>query len=630
MPTGQELYDSLPNLHFPDEPNTAAEEILKRDFAGHRKVRAVVVGGGLAGITLGTILPRKLDNLDLVIYERWPETGGVWHRNTYPGVKCDIPSHNYQLSFDPKTDWSATYAPGEEIKGYWHGIEKKYGVDKLIKTNHDIQSADWDAEKGKWIFKIKDLNTDTEFTDEAEFFIQATGILNNARYPPYQPGFDDFQGPKFHPSQWPKDLSLKGKRVALIGNGASGVQILPQLLAQGVSHVDHYAKRGTWISQHVFGKHLPPHREYTPEEIAELRNTEKYHKFRKDLETRGQGNIAADVYGSEQNRQQLNAFLLLMYERLGGDEELFKKVVPDYAPGSRRFLPAPGYLESLTDPRVSYHLGTVKSFTKTGVVGADDVDRPVDIIVASTGYTRANGESHAPNFEVTGLDGTNLKEHFSGAGSKLGYTNNYYGITSPHFPNYFYVLAQNSYLFCGPAPIAAELWSTYISKVIRKVQLENIKSLVVSEKAALGFSRVVTELSKASSTSRGIDGFFVEKTKDGEYRIALAWPGTITHAVTLLREPRWEDYDYEYLDNDNPFSFFGNGHTFLDFAPKGDKTFFVQTGVPPKALHEEYLTIPRDHVAEGYEYDGTGDFLKNHHVGLEDDEDVKEAVEANV
>lgn len=581
-------FDNFNNL----EASEWAQKILQRPYLGRRPVSVIISGAGLAGITTAILLSEKVDHLNLIVLDRNSKVGGVWATNEYPGVRCDVPSHSYQLTFDPKTDWKSAYAFGKDIQAYWQSRVEKHGLTDKFRLNHSINEARWDESTHQWHVRVE--HDGKEEVLKSDFFISSSGSLQTAKFPA-QPGFESFKGPKFHPVNWPQDLDLRGKRVALLGNGATGVQILPELIKQGVAHVDHYVKRGAWIGHTLFGVKAPGYVDYTQEEIDAIQSSEEYHKYRSSLDSKLLGKYEATLFGTPGYKQGVRELLALMYIRVGKNDELFEKVVPHFTPGPRRLLPAPGYLEALALPNVDYYKGDIGRFTENGIV-FDGEERPVDVIISSTGYVRGNGYGATPNYEIIGSNRYTLRTHFSPLDSKKGYSLSYLGVSAPGFPNYFYTLSVNSYLYCGTPPTTVEQQASYIAKVIRKVQFEDIASIEPKEKPAESFSRRIWELSQASSiTKGGIGGYFTEVDRNGDTRVRISWPGSISHAIAALRDPRWEDFNYEYLDPDDQFAYLGNGKTWIDDNP-GDKTFYLaQTGsVKVRNLHEGWISLPRD------------------------------------
>ncbi|RMI97252.1 hypothetical protein BD777DRAFT_159166 [Yarrowia lipolytica] len=567
----EELISQFPHLDRLD-PSPWAQKILSRPPLGREKISVVLSGAGLAGISTGIILSQKVDNIDLTILERSPDFGGVWFDNSYPGVQCDVPVHAYQLSFDPKRDWDRPYAYGNDIKQYWGDRAKKYQLNEKTRFGHNILEAKFNKNTSQWVIQVETVADKKRSEIRADVFIATSGALNNPRYLPTQPGFDSFQGIKLHPQQWPEGLDLTGKRVALIGNGATGVQILPQIVEQA-AHVDHYAKSSSWIGHALFGPGVPGYVEYSRDDIESIKSDKDYLEFQKELHRNIGGKYDFFFYGTPAFRELTKELLAVAWIRVGKDPKLFRKVVPTYPFGAKRLLPAPGYLEALTRPNVDYLLGDVKEFTKNGIIGADGVERQVDVIIAATGYPLTNGNGFTPNYEIIGTDGYSLRQHFSPLESRLGYSASYLGLAAPGFPNFFYTLSVNSYITESTPAETVELQAAYIARAIRKKQLEKIKSLEPSLKATVSFNRRITELSKAISVTKG-NGFFNEVTKDGTKRSKVDWPGSVSHAIAVLREPRWEDFEYRYEDNDDPFAYFGSGKTWID-DHDGDKTFYI-------------------------------------------------------
>lgn len=217
--------------------------------------RVVVVGAGIAGIIAGILLPRKVPNLELVIIEKNPGVGGTWFENIYPGVRCDVPVHAYQLSFEPNTEWSEFYATGAEICRYWNNVADKYKVKDLIRFNTKVIRADFLAEDGLWEIVSENTSTGETTTEIFNVFIPATGQFNNFNLPDFK-GIDTFQGQVCHSAHWDPKLDVTDKKVAVIGNGASGIQLVANI-QQKVERLDHYARSGTWIGR-SFGLETAP------------------------------------------------------------------------------------------------------------------------------------------------------------------------------------------------------------------------------------------------------------------------------------------------------------------------------------------------------------------------------------
>ena len=291
--------------------------------------------------------------------------GGVWQSNVYPGVRCDVPAHAYQATFSPSTSWTEAYAAGAEIREYWRKMTDKYDVRKYIKTNHRVVSAEWSEKKGKWEVKVQ--TPDGEFVDEANFLVTATGHFSDPRLPVY-PGIKDYQGHLRHTSDWDPKFDPSGKRIAVIGNGASGIQVLPQL-QKVAARIDHYVRNKTWVASPIGGEDLA---QMVADRIDQARSSpEEYLKFRKALEARLFSRFGGIFKGGGKSTAARKNITEQMTARLKGDSRLAENFVPDFSPNCRRLTPGPGYLEALTAENVTYVTTPIEKFTASGIVTTD-------------------------------------------------------------------------------------------------------------------------------------------------------------------------------------------------------------------------------------------------------------------
>lgn len=240
-----------------------------------------------------------------------------------------------------------------------------YDVRKYIRTGCRIVSAEWSEEKGKWRITIQ--STDGEFVDEANFLVTATGHFSDPRLPDY-PGLGDFKGHLRHTSNWDPTFEPAGKRIAVIGNGASGIQVLPQL-QKVAAHIDHYARNKTWVAAPIGGEDLA---QLVADNIDRARTSpDEYLAFRKTLEARLFSRFGGIFKEGGKNKAAEAAIRKLMTARLGGDAALAKDIIPEFPPNCRRLTPGPGYLEALTAENVTYVTDHIAEFTETGIRTVD-------------------------------------------------------------------------------------------------------------------------------------------------------------------------------------------------------------------------------------------------------------------
>ncbi|OAA66665.1 flavin-binding monooxygenase [Niveomyces insectorum RCEF 264] len=539
-----------------------------------RPVKIIVVGAGIGGTSTAVLLSQKVPNATITVYDRLDKIGGTWAANVYPGVRCDVPSHVYQLSFAPNLDWTEYYPKGAEIQQYYERLVAQFGLTDRFRLRHRVLRASWLPEVAQWAVEVQNLDTNggdggggEVFVDTADFFVCAQGRISEPKWPDI-PGLTDvFQGRVVHSAQWPQDLDYAGKRVAVIGAGASGQQVVSNLV-RPAGHVDHYVRTKTWIASSLVGDFdeatadAPGGHVYTDEEKRAFHEKPgAYVAYRRGLELRMQRSRlkGSNIIGHPANEALRDKILNRMLERLDGDEAWLARLTPDYVVGCKRPTPAPGYLEALKTPALSYITAGIARADATGLVTVDGTHRPADVIVAATGFE--NG--YTPRFPLIGVDGVDLRATW-GPGSPVGYPESYLGVMAPGYPNYFTVLQAQANALGGSVPLQVEITATYIAKVIRKIQSQSYRALDPRQEAADEFNNLIDPYF-AGKTFQGACRSW-SKIGFGAGRVVLAWPGSFQHRVRALRDPRWEDFHFVRRAGaeTNRFEYFGNGLTDID------------------------------------------------------------------
>lgn len=215
-----------------------------------RRLRVVCIGAGFSGLNLAYKLKHDwtFGLEDFTLYEKNEEVGGTWLENVYPGVACDVPAHSYVFPFEPNPSWSKCYAGGDEIKQYIIDTVDKHGLRENIVFNTRLTKSIWNEERGKWGLELKQNGT-TVIQDEADILINASGILNRWEMPSIH-GLDQFSGRVMHTAGWDKSYDWTGKKIAVIGNGSSGIQIVPTLQPKAAKIVN-YIRHPTWVSANL-------------------------------------------------------------------------------------------------------------------------------------------------------------------------------------------------------------------------------------------------------------------------------------------------------------------------------------------------------------------------------------------
>ncbi|KAF2867687.1 hypothetical protein BDV95DRAFT_502350 [Massariosphaeria phaeospora] len=523
-----------------------------------RHMRIVCVGAGASGLCFAYKLQRSFQNFSLKIYEKNADVGGVWFQNRYPGCECDYEAHNYTYSWEPKPDWPRVYATAEEIRGYFGDFARKYELYRYCKLSHRVLAADWKDSEGVWKIKVQDNNAQT-MEEEADIFINATGILSTCKWPDI-PLLDDFQGAKMHSGAWDENVDLKGKRVCLIGNGSSGQQIL-RAIQPIVSHLTVVIRQPTWI----LGPFGEPQRAYSAEEIQNFKdNPSSLITKRKQFESRvnsyfgfclkdspQQAQIRAHV--TQELRKKLNAANTANLNE--------SAVIPSYSVGCRRPTPGVGYIEALTSPDVSLVVGQVSKATKTGIIDTNNVEHAVDVLICATGFDT----SHRPPFSVRGIGGKDLREEWRGRAT------GYLALAAPDMPNYFVFYGPNNPFGSGAFLITVEAQADYMLKMCDRWQTENIHSFAPKKEVVKELQQHLDNMIAKTVWSDSCNSWY---KPTGQATPASLWPGSGLHYMEAISMVRAEDYNFQYKRD--RFSWLGNGFSQVETDPECDLAYYIR------------------------------------------------------
>lgn len=379
----------------------------------------IIVGAGISGIGMAIELKRRKIE-DFILLEAAEELGGTWRDNTYPGVAVDIPSFSYSFSFEPNPDWSRLFAPGAEIKRYVRHCADKYGISPHIRYRAEVKQAVFDPQASLWSLRLADQRV-----LRARFVIVATGILNQPILPDIA-GLDTFQGKMFHTKFWDHAHDLSGQRVAIIGTGASAVQVVPAI-APCVQQLDVYQRTPIWILPKVD----PQLSERTRQLFKRLPASQA--AIRLLIDTGMEIGYAATVYYKKlpglTRLAEANALRYLRSQV--ADPLLQEKLTPRYGFGCKRPAISNTYLATFNRDNVNLRTEGIDHLDAHGIVSCDGVQRAYDTIILATGFkTQELGNN--PSFEVYGLDGLELG-HFWQAQRYQAFN----GVSVPRFPNLF-------------------------------------------------------------------------------------------------------------------------------------------------------------------------------------------------
>jgi cation diffusion facilitator CzcD-associated flavoprotein CzcO len=381
---------------------------------------------------------------------------------------CDVPAQIYILLDIPNPDWPRFYATGGEIHDYLTKIKKKYNLDRDVRYNSKVTAAIWDGQQGKWQVEIQ--QGEHTIHDACDILINGSGVLNHWSWPNIK-GLQSFKGHLSHSADykdWAKKTSFDGKRVAVIGNGSSAIQIVPEI-GKVASHLTNIVRSPTWISA-PFVEDLSgapgTNKPYTAEEQAEFRNNpEKHAKHIHDLAHAFNHFYEALIEGSAANLEARRRTKELMEKRLEKHPELAKKLIPEWSLGCRRLTPGNGYLETLSADNCDLLVGHINTFTETGILMKDGTHREFDAVICATGFD----VSFKPRWTMLGKNGKDLATEWTGDAQ------GYYSLCVSGFPNHFIYNGPGGPVGHGSLSAAIDWEANYILKWVDKVAREGIK-----------------------------------------------------------------------------------------------------------------------------------------------------------
>ncbi|KAJ6166733.1 hypothetical protein N7470_002180 [Penicillium chermesinum] len=522
----------------------------------NRKMRVIVIGAGASGIYMAYKLKYSFTDVVLDVYEKNSDIGGTWFENRYPGCACDVPAHNYTYSFEPKTDWSANYASSREIFTYFNDFLDKYDLRSYISLRHEVIGARWEEDKGQWVVQVRKHNGSI-FEQCCDFVINAAGILNAWRWPPI-PGIQSFKGQLLHSAAWDESIDLTGKHVGLIGNGSSGIQILPQV-QKVAKHVTTFIREPTWVSP-TLGMELHTYSEEEKKAFKEQPGL--LLEMRKATEKAMGSVFPLLIKGSETQVQNVAYMKEQMIKKLKNDE-LASKLIPEFALGCRRLtVTGVNYLESLTLPNVTTIYGEITKITPTGCVTENGVETDLDVLICATGFDT----TFKPRFPVLGRGGRNLQAEWEHE------PRSYLGLAASGFPNYFMFLGPNCPIGNGPIIFSIELQGSYIAEFLNRWQKEDIKAFDAKKEAVDDFMEQKDLFMETTVWNTSCQSWY-KNPKTG--KITALWPGSTLHYMETLAKPRYDDFDVTYASK-NRFAYLGNGFSQREMNPKADIAFYIR------------------------------------------------------
>ena len=498
---------------------------------------AIVIGGGVSGICAGIELGKL--GIDYTLFEKNEDFGGTWFENRYPGCGVDTPSLTYTFSCRPN-DWSMYFPLRDEIEGYLLDTAREFGLYDKARFRTHVEEARWNTATDQWDVTITTPDGKRE-THSADYLFSAVGILNIPKFPQID-GLDEFAGEVYHTSRWPAEADLSGKRVAVIGNGASGMQVAPAI-ADEVSRMTIFARSKQWAAP------FPQFRKKVPEGVRYLMQVVPL--YRAWLEQRLSWTFNDRVHGTlfrdpewehperavnEINDAHRRVFTRYVEEQLQDRPELIERVLPEYPPFAKRMLLDNGWFRTIKKPHVDLipeHLAKVEGNTLSTSSG-ETVE--ADVIILATGFQTTNVLG---SYDIVGREGQLLRDHWGEDNASA-----YLGTLVPGFPNFFILLGPNVGSGHGGSMIRnIENQMHFAGQVVQCAEAQEASTVEVKETAYTDYSRRIDDAhDRLVWTHPGTENWY----RNSQGRVVAITPWRNDAFWRMTRSPDEADLQFDH------------------------------------------------------------------------------------
>ena len=499
--------------------------------AASKSMKAIVVGAGMSGLLAAIRLQQA--GIEFTVLEKNADAGGTWFENTYPGCRVDNPNHMYSYSFEPSHDFPQFYSTQPVLLDYFRGIAAKYDLRKHIRFSTEVEGAEFDEDRSIWRVTLKGSGE----VLEAPVLITAVGQLNRPRFPEID-GIESFRGPAFHSARWRADVDLSGKRVAVIGTGASAFQFVPRI-APSVAHLDVFQRTPPWtLPGPNYHLDVPEGKKWLLEHVPFYGKWYRFWLFwrltdgfydavKADPEWKG----GAQAVGAA--NAELRAMLVeAIRAQLPGDDDLFDKVVPKYPVGGKRALVDNGvWLDALKREHVHLITQSIERITPDGVLTKDGQLHEADVLIYGTGFQASR---FLWPMKIVGRGGVDLDTAWKGDARA------YLGITTPGFPNLFMIYGPNTNIVVnGSIIFFSECAVRYIMGALKLMAEQDAASLEVRRDVHDAFNEKVDAANaKMAWGTPGVTSWY----KNASGRVSQNWPFPIVEYWNATVEPDPADF----------------------------------------------------------------------------------------
>jgi 4-hydroxyacetophenone monooxygenase len=496
---------------------------------------ATVIGCGYSGIAVAVLLEHL--GIPYTVIEREPGVGGTWWVHKFPECRVDTASYSYQYKFEKKYPWTEHYPAGHETQKYLEHIVKKYGISPHVRLNTRLLGGTWDEKVGKWDVRIVGPDGKEEIL-RSNFVFNATGQFSRPKPPSDVEGFDNFKGKMFHASRWDTDYSLKGKRVALVGTGATGGQMMPAL-AEEAKSLTVYQRMPQWVmAADKYKVRVSDGEHYLFQKIPFYWNWYVYAMFVSmqeferitvvDPEWVAKGGLISER--SDKLRQVMTNYI---FEKMKPNEELAKRLIPPFAPMARRVIVDNGWYDALQRDNVELVSDKILRFTPRGIVSADNIEREFDLVVNATGFSISD---YFGDTKYVGRDGRTPDDLWAKDGPRA-----YLSLMIPSFPNFFMFYGPNATPRFGGICTWIECWARYSVSVAKHLIENRLHSAAVTEAAYNDYNEKLDEAQKVNvrGSAKYTSGYYLNEF--GRAATNMPFDGERYHE--LVRQPDYNDFE---------------------------------------------------------------------------------------
>ncbi|OBF46838.1 flavin-containing monooxygenase [Mycolicibacterium monacense] len=506
-----------------------AEDVA--DHCARTGFSVIIVGAGFSGLAAAVHLKRA--GIPFRVLERNDHVGGTWYEARYPGARVDVPNNLYSYSFFHH-DWSENFAQRDEITQYIENVVAHFELAPHIETETSVDSAEWDADANEWVVTATSANG-TE-TLCASAVITAAGLHNTPNIPNF-PGLDEFGGQVVHSARWTPDADYRGKKVAVVGAGASAMQVVCKI-AEDVEHMVVVQPEPHWItpneqyfrkqpaSRHWLFRHVPFYRAWFRFRLYWIYTERNYPALRVDPKAAEKGKLVSSL-----NDAYRRNFIAYLRSQLEGRDDLIEKCTPTYPPFGKRLLMDNGWFATLRRPNVELVAEGIDHLTERGLVTASGEAHEVDMLILCTGFQQ---QRYLYPMELRGRDGVELRDSWSDDNARA-----YLGMTAPGFPNLFFLYGPNTNPPGGSWLTIAEAQVRYVVDMLTRMVRDDVAAVECRPEP---FEEYNTELDETNNAMvyamDGVQNYY----RNSKGRVVTNSPWAVPDYFARTSQPNMADY----------------------------------------------------------------------------------------